>query len=247
MKARGRMLRKDAASSKKLAALSPKALALFLMLIPHFDSHGKLNGDVRFVKGEVVPLIPWFTIPVIRKALAEIDAKTNVRWFEAGGRWFLHALSWREHQDLREDRLGADLLPSFQGLLPEHSRTTPGVLPREVEGEVEGEVEVEEKGEEEEEVKKGKPKTVRFAEEQRTAPPSPPRGEVCGDGEGEDREGPHPILNSIPSDLRGFAEAKMAAVRAGKITGKTARKEMRLRGIPGLAALALLPMQEGDA
>ena len=73
MKARGRMLRKDAASSKKLAALSPKALALFLMLIPHFDSHGKLNGDVRFVKGEAVPLIPWFTIPVIRKALAEID------------------------------------------------------------------------------------------------------------------------------------------------------------------------------
>lgn len=137
----GRMIRRDAANSKRLAALSPNALALFLMMIPHFNPHGKMNGDPMYIKAEVVPLIPWFTLPVIQAALAEIDAKTNVKWFEHGGRWYLHSLSWPEHQKLREDRLGADHLPSYPstpGLLQDKSRTTPGGVPQEVEVEVQG-------------------------------------------------------------------------------------------------------------
>jgi hypothetical protein len=126
------MIRRDAANSKKLASLSPNALALFLMMIPHFNPHGKMNGDPMFIKSEVVPLIPWFTLPVIQAALAEIDAKTNVKLFEHGGRWYLHSLSWPEHQKLREDRLGADHLPSYlptPGVVREESGSTPGRVP----------------------------------------------------------------------------------------------------------------------
>ena len=127
------MVRKTISQSCKIASLSPKSLALFGMLIPHFNAHGKMNGNPYFIKGEVVPKIKWFTIPVIQKALREISNKTNVKWFEHQGCQFIHSLSFDEHQEIREDRLGADHLPSYSG-------SPPGVIPLEVEVEVEGEV-----------------------------------------------------------------------------------------------------------
>jgi len=98
------------------------------MLIPHFDSHGKMNGDPLFIKGEVVPLIPWATVSVIRQSLAQISEKTNVKHFLHGGRWYLHATNWQEHQYIREDRTGTDLLPSYSGLNPEPVGSSPGVV-----------------------------------------------------------------------------------------------------------------------
>lgn len=146
-RAPGRMIRKDASNSKRLARLSPRALSLFLMLVPHYSSFGKMNGDPMFLKSEVVPHIPWFTLPVIRKALKEIDQETNVKWFQSGGRWYLHSLSWDEHQDLRTDRLGIDRLPSHPSAkVPEKSRTGPGEVRPEVEGEMQAEKEVETAG-----------------------------------------------------------------------------------------------------
>ena len=78
-------------------------------------------------------------LPTIRKALREIDKETNVKWFEAGGRWYLHSLKWDEHQDLRTDRRGRDLIPSYPGEVRDKSGSSPGVVPPEVEVEVEGE------------------------------------------------------------------------------------------------------------
>jgi len=135
------MIRKDTSNSKGLARLSPRALSLFLMLIPHFSAFGKMNGDPMFIKSEVVPLITWFTLPTIRKALQEIDRETNVKWFEAEGRRYLHSLKWDEHQDLRTDRRGRDLIPSYPGEVRDKSGSSPGEVPHEVEGEVEGEEE----------------------------------------------------------------------------------------------------------
>jgi len=133
----GRMIRRDISNSKKIASLSAKALALFLLLIAHLDSYGKMNGDPRYIKAEVVPLIPWFTEKTIRKCLEEINTHTNLKWFEYEGRLYLHSLSWEEHQDIRKDRIGKDLLPSYPGVLQDYSRSTPGLLPHEVEVEVE--------------------------------------------------------------------------------------------------------------
>lgn len=150
LKSKGRMIRQEIRQSQRIAALCPKSVALFCLLIPHFNAHGKMNGDPRFIKGEVCPLIPWLTIPEITRCLAEIHKKTNVKWFEYGGLKYLHSLNWAQHQELRSDRKGGDLLPSYQvqdksgstpgvvqtspGLVP----ATPGVVPLEVEEEVEG-------------------------------------------------------------------------------------------------------------
>ncbi len=136
------MIRTDIRKSKKVASLGPESLALFCLLIPHFNAHGKMNGDPNFIKGEACPLVAWLTIPRIKRSLTEISDKTNVKWFQLEGLWYLHALNWNDHQELREDRKGQDGLPSYK------SGTTPGEVPREgeVEGKGEGEVKVEDKG-----------------------------------------------------------------------------------------------------
>jgi hypothetical protein len=136
------MIRKSISNSKGVASLSPKALSLFAMLIPHFSSYGKMNGDPMYIKAEVVPLIPWFTVSNIKTALDEISKHTSVKWFEHDGRLYLHALSWFQHQDLRHDRLGGDHLPShpdanLKSEVRDYSRTTPGSVRPEVEVEVE--------------------------------------------------------------------------------------------------------------
>ena len=113
IKSKGRMIRTDIRKSHKIASLSPESLALFCLLIPHFSAHGKMNGDLHFVKGEVAPLVEWLTIKKIQRCLSEITEKTNVKWFEKDGLWYLHSLNWSEHQYLRQDRMVEDSLPSY--------------------------------------------------------------------------------------------------------------------------------------
>lgn len=110
-----RMIHSDISDSDKIASLSPDALSLFCLLIPHFNAHGKLHGDPNFVKGKVCPKIKWFTIRKITNCLKEISLKTNVKWFEYNGLHYLHSLNWKEHQPgLR--KFGEDDLPSYGGI-----------------------------------------------------------------------------------------------------------------------------------
>lgn len=134
---KGRMLNRDISDSKGFALLSPEAAVLFCMLVPNYSAYGKMNGDPRYIKGEVCPRVPYLTLDSIPACLAEISAHTAVKWFEHDGRMWIHSTKFlSEHQKLREDRMGTDHLPDY-------SRTTPGVVPPEVEVEVEVEGEVE--------------------------------------------------------------------------------------------------------
>lgn len=141
-KRKGRMINKSISNSHRFAALSPQAAVLFSMLIPHYNSHGKLNGGPGYIKDEVCPLVPYLTIKNIPKLLQEIHDKTNVKWFFKDGRHWIHSLKFKsEHQTLSEEKIGEDLLPSYSGVSPE-------LVGQEVEGEVEVEEEVEGEGSE---------------------------------------------------------------------------------------------------
>ena len=128
--AKGRMIRVDISKSKKFASLSPNSQRLFVMIIPHINSFGKMEGQPAFIQGKCVPLLRDMTIKKIVKCLAEISEKTNMKWFEHEGLHYIHCLSWKEHQELREKRLGFDTLPNY-------SRSIPGIIQPEVEVEVE--------------------------------------------------------------------------------------------------------------
>ena len=128
------MIRTDISRSHSFATLTPDSQRLFILLIPHFNSHGKMTGGAGYVKDQCVPLLKDFTHPKIEKCLKEITQKTNVKRFEHQGLMYIHAVNWSEHQELRDDRLGFDDLPSFvpSGQVQDNSGTTPGQVPLEV-------------------------------------------------------------------------------------------------------------------
>lgn len=143
-RASGRMLRRTISESAHFAALSPEAAVLFVMLIPHFNAHGKMPGGPGWIKDEVVPLIPYLDYGSIPGLLREISGSTNVKWFKVGPKWWIHALDFHDHQELRSDRMGDDDLPSWPGEesgadgdaqdtgnieFPENSGSSPGVVP----------------------------------------------------------------------------------------------------------------------
>jgi len=143
------MISQDISLSAKIASLSAESLALFCLILPHLNAHGKMLADPHGIKGVVCPLIPWLDIAMIEQCLAEISEKTNLKWWrDERGLHYLQSLNWHEHQSLRQDRIGADRLPSFPGKdteapplpepLPDHSRSTPGPLRPEEEGKEEG-------------------------------------------------------------------------------------------------------------
>ena len=163
--ASGRMINQDIALSAKVASLSSDSLALFCLLIPHFNAHGKMLANPHAIKGNVCPLVDWLTVEKIETCLAEISKKTNVKWWKDDkGLHYLQSLNWHQHQELRSDRLGNDRIPDYPGdclaetptedftpgslpdfsrttpgVIQDHSRTTPELLPPEVEVEVEEE------------------------------------------------------------------------------------------------------------
>jgi len=115
----GRMIRRSIATDKGVAKLTAEQTAIFCMLIPHYDSYGKLIGEPAYVKSVALPSAKWATIPVIERALRAINRHTSVKWFRGDdGRRYLHVQHFEKHQELRADRRGIDYLPSYGGAKP---------------------------------------------------------------------------------------------------------------------------------
>ena len=137
----GRMLNQSISRSVRFAQLSPDAQRLFVLIIPHLNSHGKFHGDPNVVKGIVCPLLADLTPENLPGLLAEISLKTNIKWWkDKDGIYWIHALQFHQEQSLRLDRLGRDCYPSWPSekpSVPDYSGTSPGKVPlklREVKG-----------------------------------------------------------------------------------------------------------------
>ena len=139
------MINTGIADSKGVAKLSPKALALFCLLIPHFNPHGKMRAGAGTIKELACPYIKWLTPRTIPGLLTEISKSTSVKYFsDETGRLFLHSLKFTaKHQKLNKSRMGKDYLPDYQP----NSRSSHGLILSEGEGELEGEREEEVKKE----------------------------------------------------------------------------------------------------
>lgn len=142
-KTEGRMIKKSISNSKGFAELSPQAAVLFCMILPHLNSHGKLNGGYGYIKDEICPFIKYLTLKSLPSLLKEISANTNLKHFSHQDRLWLHAIHFlTKHQKLQENRLGQDLLPSYSGVALEEvyyeDKSKIRVREVEVEEEVEG-------------------------------------------------------------------------------------------------------------
>ncbi|MBF0566284.1 MAG: helix-turn-helix transcriptional regulator, partial [Nitrospirae bacterium] len=97
--------------SKKLASLSMYSRLLFLMILPHLNAYGKLYGSPYYIRNEVVPLLEEYDECTIVACLREISGKTNLKWYEDDGLWYLHLTDWTEHRQLKREEIGPDDFP----------------------------------------------------------------------------------------------------------------------------------------
>lgn len=137
------MINQNISDSNGFAGLSSNSAVLFMMMIPHYNSYGKMNGGSGYIKDIICPKIIYLTLKNIPRCLEEISHKTNVKWFEIDKRHWIHSVNFlTQHQVLNKSRLGQDLLPTYSGLTPDQVRPEVEV---EVEGKEEVEVEVSER------------------------------------------------------------------------------------------------------
>lgn len=115
----GRMIRRRISDSNDFASLSAEAAVLFCIIIPHLNSHGKLQGGPAFIKEITCPKIKYLTLENIPVLMEEISSKTDMKWFVFDGRHWIHAIHFTEHQKLNPNKIGQDLLPTYSDLSPE--------------------------------------------------------------------------------------------------------------------------------
>jgi hypothetical protein len=109
---KGRLLSRSIAESEGFASLSPRAAVLFLLIIPHLNSHGKMLANPYTLKGMVCPKIGYLTVDEIGQCMAEISRKTDLKYFCFKGSWFVHALNFDQYQKI-DKRRGRDMLPGY--------------------------------------------------------------------------------------------------------------------------------------
>lgn len=128
------MISKSIATSEQVASVSLIADYLFTRMIPHLDSEGRMPGSPRTVKGIVCPLREDITAAQIETALAELHKVGLIVWYAVEGKQYVEFPKFRDHQrGARFAREGVSRLPASSRedavMVPDHSGSTPGVLP----------------------------------------------------------------------------------------------------------------------
>jgi len=110
-----RLLSKDISSDNGFASLRIQSQVLFLMLIPHYTSYGKMRCDGHVCKGTIAPLLSWGTPEIFEDALKDISKHTSVKYFKYKGLGYLKAVKFNEYQkNLRPFRGAKDKLPDYE-------------------------------------------------------------------------------------------------------------------------------------
>ena len=110
-----RMLSKSITTSLKLAMVeSIEAKLLFTWLIPHCDDDGRIQGDVRVIKGLVFPM-ETFGCHLVDTWLRELNHVGLLWWYAdiLTGDKYIQILKWDDHQTIRKDRRTPSKLPSY--------------------------------------------------------------------------------------------------------------------------------------
>lgn len=126
------MLKKKISTDVHVADLeNPWYIILFTWGISHLDIEGRITGDPREYKAIVTPLLDKITKDV---ALGFFQKGTEIglihRYF-VDGKWAIQFPGFKKNQTLRPDKEGVSIFPAppDDGLLPDKSRITPGLLP----------------------------------------------------------------------------------------------------------------------
>lgn len=122
----GRFLSKSIAYSAQVGSVSLEADYLFMRMIPHLDSAGRVIGTPSSVKALCCPLRSELTVEVVEKCLAELQNAGLIVWYEAKGERCVSFPRFTTHQrGARLDREGPSRLPAPPTIKRGQLRTTP--------------------------------------------------------------------------------------------------------------------------
>lgn len=97
-----RIIRDACRTSPSLASLSDLAERTFWRLIVSFDDFGRYHGSSLALLAAAYPVPPpGLTAKRFDAALAELERADLIRFYESGGRQYVHSPTWSKYQRLR--------------------------------------------------------------------------------------------------------------------------------------------------
>lgn len=108
-----------------VAKLSQKALILYVFCIPHIDIGGKMYSAPHILKGNVVPLLAYFSTRSIRECLKELKANGLILLYGENDK-YMYFKGFMKNQKLCPTKEAPSEIPDPpQELLQSYSEVTP--------------------------------------------------------------------------------------------------------------------------
>lgn len=109
----GRFLSKSIAYSAQVGSVSLEADYLFMRMIPHLDSAGRMIGEPMSVKALCCPLRSEITGDVVERCLGELHQAGLLTWYKGDGQRYVEMPGFVKHQrGARLDREAPSRLPA---------------------------------------------------------------------------------------------------------------------------------------
>ena len=109
--ASGRMLKKDISNSEKLGNVkSDRARVLYFMMLPHLDVEGRLEANIRQIKGQVVTMLPY-SEKAIQAALEQLSESGLIILYSNSEKQYLQFTRFNDFQNINADREAKSDIP----------------------------------------------------------------------------------------------------------------------------------------
>ncbi|MDD5271294.1 MAG: hypothetical protein PHU14_01120 [Methylovulum sp.] len=96
--ASGRILKTQISFSEQVNDLSAHAALLFTWMIPHADDFGRMHGNARKIKAQVVPMRDDYSTALVDTCLNELAKAGLIRRYPVAGEYFICFPTWELHQ-----------------------------------------------------------------------------------------------------------------------------------------------------
>ena len=119
------MLKKEISNSRKLGEVkTDRARVLYFMMLPHLDVQGRLEADVRLIKGQITTMLPY-SEKAIQACLEQLHNSGLVVLYSESNKQYLEYTRFEDFQTLNPNREAESKIPAPT---PDNSRglqTTP--------------------------------------------------------------------------------------------------------------------------
>ena len=109
--ATGRMLKKEISDSRKLGNVkTDRARVLYFMMLPHLDAAGRLEADVRLIRGQITTMLPY-SERVIQSCLEQLHNANLVVLYTDSDKQYLEYTRFGDFQSLNPEREAKTKIP----------------------------------------------------------------------------------------------------------------------------------------